>query len=74
MQNRGIPGSRDSGEKGETDHEVFLEFMIKALFADHLTSKQEEAREWERLQHEIDDLKADIETLKSELEDREECP
>ena len=52
---------------------TFLEFIITAFFADHLASKQEEARELERLRSEIDDLKSEIDDLKSQLEEENEA-
>ena len=63
------PGSRDSGEKGEIDHEFLLEFMITALFADHVASKEEETEELDCLSQEIDDLKSEMESLKSQEQD-----
>ena len=51
---------------------TFLEWIITWFFADHLASKQEEARERNRLEQEIDDLRAEIEGLKRNREDGKE--
>ena len=51
---------------------TFLEWLITWFFADHLASKQEEARERNRLEQEIDDLRAEIESLKTTREAGEE--
>ena len=48
---------------------TFLEWIITWFFADHLASKQEEAKEVERLREEIEDLKWEIDGLKDEGED-----
>lgn len=53
---------------------TFLEFIITAFFADHLASKQEEAKEWERLKEEIDDLRSEIDGLKGQLKDEDGWP
>ena len=50
---------------------TFLEWIITWFFADHLASKQEEARERSRLEQEIDDLRAEIESLKTIREEGE---
>lgn len=51
---------------------TFLEWVITWFFADHLASKQEEAKERERLTQEIKDLKAQIEGFRNNNKSREE--
>jgi len=51
---------------------TFLEWIITWFFADHLASKQEEARQRSRLEQEIDDLRCEIESLKKNREDGKE--
>jgi len=51
---------------------TFLEWIITWFFADHLASKQDEARERTRLEEEIDDLRSEIESLKTAREDGEQ--
>lgn len=51
---------------------TFLEWVITWFFADHLASKQEEAREGNRLEQEIEDLRSEIESLKTAQENGEE--
>ena len=46
----------------------FLEFITTAFFADHLASKQEEQKEWERLHPKIEDLRSKMDRLKRDLE------
>jgi hypothetical protein len=48
---------------------TFLEWIITWFFADHLASKQEEARELERLREEIDDLRSEFDGLRDKEED-----
>ena len=50
---------------------TFLEWIITWFFADHLASKQEEARERARLEQEIEDLRSEIEYLKTAKEEGE---
>ena len=51
---------------------TFLEWIITWFLADHLASKQEEARERNGLEQEIEDLRAEIESFKRNREDGEE--
>ena len=51
---------------------TFLEWIITWFFADHLASKQEEARERARLEQEIDDLRSEIESLKTSKKNGEQ--
>jgi hypothetical protein len=51
---------------------TFLEWIITWFFADHLASKQEEVRERARLEQGIDDLRSEIESLKTGRENGEE--
>jgi len=51
---------------------TFLEWIITWFFADHLASKQEEARQRSRLEQEIENLRSEIESLKRNSEDGEE--
>ena len=51
---------------------TFLEWIIAWFFADHLASRQEEARERGRLEQEIEDLRSEIESLKTAREDGKE--
>ena len=50
---------------------TFLEWLITWFFADHLASKQEEARERNRLEQEIEELRSEIESLKTSREEGE---
>ena len=47
----------------------FLEFIITWFFADHLASKQEEARERHRLEQEIEELRSEIESIRAQEDD-----
>ena len=47
----------------------FLEFAITALLADRLASIDEEAEAFRRLNLEIEELKSEIENLRSEREE-----
>ena len=48
---------------------TFLEWIITWFFADHLASKQEEARELDRLREEIKDLRSEIDQSKEDEEE-----
>ena len=46
----------------------FLEFAITALLADRLASVDEEADAFDRLQGEIDELRSEMESLRTDNE------
>jgi len=43
----------------------FLEFLLTALVADQLASREEEAEAWNPLESEIEELRSEVESLKS---------
>ena len=45
----------------------FLEFLLTALVADQLASREEEAEARNRLESEIEELRSEVESLKSVL-------
>jgi hypothetical protein len=47
----------------------FLEFIITWFFAECLASKQEEARERDRLEKEIEDLRSEVEGIREQEDD-----
>ena len=62
----------DVQQQQENAGVTFLEWIITWFFADHLASKQEEARERDRLEQEIQDLRSELESLKRVKEEGEE--
>jgi hypothetical protein len=44
----------------------FLEFLLTALLADQLASREEEAEARNRLEFKLEELRSDVESLKSD--------
>ena len=45
----------------------FLEFLLTALLADQLAAQEEEAEARNRIESEIEELRSELESLKSDL-------